>query len=104
VLELGLAGGHAQRALTREGACPYRHFGYRDFGSKSWKFQLTNSRVVSCDKHLGTSGVRVSEGEELNIWEEKLQSHELRGLEIVRNTTTSFGQKEVGIEALCSIT
>jgi hypothetical protein len=31
-----------------------------------------NSRVASCDKCLGTSEVRVSEGEELKIWEEKL--------------------------------
>jgi hypothetical protein len=59
--------------------------------------------VASCDKHLGTSGVRVSEGEELKIWEEKSRSRELRGPEIVRNTTTSFGQKEAGIEVSCSI-
>jgi hypothetical protein len=36
VLELGLASGHAWRALTREGACPYRHFGYREI----WKQEL----------------------------------------------------------------
>jgi hypothetical protein len=56
VLEVGLAGGHAWRALTREGMYLYRHFGYRDL------------RVASCDKHLGTSRIFVSEGEELNIW------------------------------------
>jgi hypothetical protein len=60
--------------------------------------------VASCDKHSRTSGVRVSEGEELKIWEEKLRRRKLRGPEIVRNPTTSFGQKEVGIEASCSIT
>jgi hypothetical protein len=36
---------------------------------------------VSCDKCLGTLEVRVSEGEELKIWEEKLRSRELRGSE-----------------------
>jgi hypothetical protein len=36
VIELGLASGHMWRALTREGACPYRHFEYHEI----WKQEL----------------------------------------------------------------
>jgi hypothetical protein len=36
VIEVGLADGHALRALTREGTYLYRHFGYHDF----WEQEL----------------------------------------------------------------
>jgi hypothetical protein len=39
VLELSLAGGHAQRVLTIEGVCPYQNFEYREI----WKQELRGS-------------------------------------------------------------
>jgi hypothetical protein len=59
--------------------------------------------VASSDKCLGTSEVRVLEGEELNIWEEKLRSRELRGSRNHEKHDHIVGQKKVGIEASCSI-